>query len=395
MTPGLSRRQLLARAAVAVPVLAGASRLAPYAAAQTPAPTIVKPLPPEWFTRLRHERGDALGRGGRARPARAQRALLRAQPHRDAGDRPAHVAAARVRQRPAPAGRRCSRSATTSSPAAVAQPHRGDRVRRQRPQLLRVPAGHAGDGQRVEARRDRRRALARACRCARCSSAPASRAAPSTCCREGLDAGRRRRTGTCAGRCRSRKALDDVLLAYEMNGATLPPDHGFPVRLVVPGWVGIASIKWLGDHRGRRPPAPLALEHDVLPDDRAVLPARRAAARRAAGQERVRAAVGGAARRRPAGAAARPRRGRAAPRSARSRSAPTAARTGRARTLHGPNEPRAWTRWALDWRPPAPGRYELLARATDRDGRRQPAAVPFNQLGYQFWAVVRHPVVVA
>ena len=42
------------------------------------------------------------------------------------------------------------------------------------------------------------------------------------------------------------KALDDVLLAYEMNGRPLPPDHGFPVRLVVPGWVGIASIKWLG-----------------------------------------------------------------------------------------------------------------------------------------------------
>ena len=42
------------------------------------------------------------------------------------------------------------------------------------------------------------------------------------------------------------KALDDVLLAYEMNGEPLPPDHGFPLRLVVPGWIGIASIKWLG-----------------------------------------------------------------------------------------------------------------------------------------------------
>ena len=42
------------------------------------------------------------------------------------------------------------------------------------------------------------------------------------------------------------KALDDVLVAYEMNGEPLPPDHGCPARLVVPGWVGIASIKWLG-----------------------------------------------------------------------------------------------------------------------------------------------------
>jgi DMSO/TMAO reductase YedYZ molybdopterin-dependent catalytic subunit len=42
------------------------------------------------------------------------------------------------------------------------------------------------------------------------------------------------------------KALDDVLVCWEMNGEPLPPDHGHPVRLVVPGWVGIASIKWLG-----------------------------------------------------------------------------------------------------------------------------------------------------
>lgn len=43
------------------------------------------------------------------------------------------------------------------------------------------------------------------------------------------------------------KALDDVLLAYEMNGDRLPYDHGYPVRVLVPSWVGIASIKWVGD----------------------------------------------------------------------------------------------------------------------------------------------------
>ena len=31
-----------------------------------------------------------------------------------------------------------------------------------------------------------------------------------------------------------------------MNGDVLPPDHGFPVRVVVPGWIGINSIKWVG-----------------------------------------------------------------------------------------------------------------------------------------------------
>jgi sulfane dehydrogenase subunit SoxC len=38
---------------------------------------------------------------------------------------------------------------------------------------------------------------------------------------------------------------DDVLLAYACNGAPLPPQHGFPLRLVVPGWYGMTSVKWL------------------------------------------------------------------------------------------------------------------------------------------------------
>jgi sulfane dehydrogenase subunit SoxC len=37
----------------------------------------------------------------------------------------------------------------------------------------------------------------------------------------------------------------DIVLAYEMNGAELPPQHGYPLRLVVPGWYGMASVKWL------------------------------------------------------------------------------------------------------------------------------------------------------
>jgi DMSO/TMAO reductase YedYZ molybdopterin-dependent catalytic subunit len=41
------------------------------------------------------------------------------------------------------------------------------------------------------------------------------------------------------------KAQDDVLLAYKMNDAELPPEHGFPVRAIVPGWFAVASIKWL------------------------------------------------------------------------------------------------------------------------------------------------------
>jgi DMSO/TMAO reductase YedYZ molybdopterin-dependent catalytic subunit len=38
---------------------------------------------------------------------------------------------------------------------------------------------------------------------------------------------------------------DDVLLAYAINGQPLPPQHGFPLRLVVPGWYGMTHVKWL------------------------------------------------------------------------------------------------------------------------------------------------------
>jgi DMSO/TMAO reductase YedYZ molybdopterin-dependent catalytic subunit len=52
-----------------------------------------------------------------------------------------------------------------------------------------------------------------------------------------------------------REALQrDNLLCYEMNDEPLPPEHGFPVRLIAPGWYGVANVKWLTrievtDHR--------------------------------------------------------------------------------------------------------------------------------------------------
>ena len=38
---------------------------------------------------------------------------------------------------------------------------------------------------------------------------------------------------------------DDIVLAYEMNGQPLLPQHGFPLRLIVPGWYGMTHVKWL------------------------------------------------------------------------------------------------------------------------------------------------------
>jgi len=44
---------------------------------------------------------------------------------------------------------------------------------------------------------------------------------------------------------REQALRDEVLVAWAMNGAPLPPQHGAPLRLVVPGWYGMASVKWL------------------------------------------------------------------------------------------------------------------------------------------------------
>jgi DMSO/TMAO reductase YedYZ molybdopterin-dependent catalytic subunit len=39
----------------------------------------------------------------------------------------------------------------------------------------------------------------------------------------------------------------DVLLAWEQNGARLTPDHGYPLRLIIPGYIGGRMIKWLNE----------------------------------------------------------------------------------------------------------------------------------------------------
>ena len=58
-------------------------------------------------------------------------------------------------------------------------------------------------------------------------------------------------SSTASSRCyeRSLPVADatgpDALLAYVLNGVALPPQHGFPLRLIVPGWYGMTNVKWL------------------------------------------------------------------------------------------------------------------------------------------------------
>lgn len=204
----------------------------------------------------------------------------------------------------------------------------------------------------------------------------------------GLELGKVRRPLSVA------KALDDVLVAYEMNGAPLPPDHGFPVRLVVPGWVGVASIKWLGQIEVSAQPlfSPwntlmYCMVGSDYPDDSPPL----------AGQ-----AVKSALELAPGATVPANERTTLA---GRSWSGTAAIRRVEVSTdkgatwedarLFGPNRAGAWARWRHEFPPRPPGAYEVWARATDENGRTQPATVPFNSFGYSYWAVVRHPIVVA
>ena len=68
------------------------------------------------------------------------------------------------------------------------------------------------------------------------------------------------------------KALDDVLVAYAQNGEALRPGQGYPLRLVVPGWEGNVSVKWLHRVEALDGPAMTRWETarytDLMPDGR-------------------------------------------------------------------------------------------------------------------------------
>ncbi|MFI1398297.1 sulfite oxidase [Streptomyces sp. NPDC020681] len=190
------------------------------------------------------------------------------------------------------------------------------------------------------------------------------------------------------------KALDDVILAYEMNGEPLPYDHGFPVRVIVPSWVGIASIKWLGDIEVSDRPlsSPWTTEFYRL----------FGAAYPAGGSEPLTRQTVKAAFELPLGASVGAGRTHRLTGRAWSASAPVrqveistdgGAHWQRARLRDTPHRG-GWVRWTADWRPHAIGPAELLARTTDRAGNTQPERSVHNTQGYLFDAVVRHPVTV-
>lgn len=192
------------------------------------------------------------------------------------------------------------------------------------------------------------------------------------------------------------KALEQgTLVALRMNGEPLLADHGFPARMVVPGWVGTAWIKWVGQiqvsttalhspyntaeyvligphyRTGNPELGPVITDMPVISllelDRPAVLdPAPRTIYGRAyAGEATVREVAY-----RIDDGPWRPTR------------------------LDGPTEPALWTRFSFDWTP-TPGSHEIRLRASDDRGRSQPDTVPWNHHGYLYNAVTAHPITVA
>jgi DMSO/TMAO reductase YedYZ molybdopterin-dependent catalytic subunit len=168
-----------------------------------------------------------------------------------------------------------------------------------------------------------------------------------------------------------------TLLALEMNGEPLTPEHGAPVRLVVPGWYGMASVKWVtrisaittpfdGYFQSRR----YVYQHrnGVEPVTRMRVKSIIVAPVEESIHEQGAIAVWGWAW---SGGGPIDR-------------VELAVGDGgwTATELDSPVSPHAWTRWQTVVRAERAGRHVLRSRATDSTGATQPEAPEWNQLGY-------------
>jgi DMSO/TMAO reductase YedYZ molybdopterin-dependent catalytic subunit len=189
------------------------------------------------------------------------------------------------------------------------------------------------------------------------------------------------------------KALEDALLVWGADGHDLLPDHGYPIRLLLPGWVGIGSIKWLGslDVSTTEQTSPwntkwYRLTGPSYPPDSPPLTVNpvRSAFELAWGASLVQRRV-------------LPLTGRSwsgAGRIARVDISTDGGTTWDRADIQRGGRREAWAQWGYEWRSPERGDHVVMARATDVAGRQQPLVTPYNDGGYFFDAVVRHPVTV-
>jgi DMSO/TMAO reductase YedYZ molybdopterin-dependent catalytic subunit len=173
----------------------------------------------------------------------------------------------------------------------------------------------------------------------------------------------------------------DALLAYAMNGQPLPVRHGYPLRLVVPGWYAVASVKWLTDIRVTGEPFDgfFQATHYVYEWDRGGR-----AVREAVRENQVRALITrpSAGQELPAGAVIV--RGVAWSGAAPIVRVEVSVADGpwqKARLVGAPAA-HGWQQWESLASGLGPGEASIRARATDLAGRVQPERPEWNRLGY-------------
>ena len=171
----------------------------------------------------------------------------------------------------------------------------------------------------------------------------------------------------------------EILIAYEMNGEPLSPDHGAPFRLIVPNWFGVASVKWLSTitvvtepYEGEFQTSHYMYEWSDRPHEPVSL-------------LRVRARITD-----PAPAAIIPAGSCTVRGKAWSGTGPVTnvdlCFTGEGEwfpaQVDPPADPYQWQDWSFTWQVSKVGRHSLRARATDAAGNVQPDVPPWNRLGY-------------
>ena len=190
----------------------------------------------------------------------------------------------------------------------------------------------------------------------------------------------------------------DALLAYEVNGVPLPPQHGFPLRLVVPGWYGMTSVKWLSritisgerfDGYQMRHSYRLRVEEGDPGEPLSRIAPRSLMVPPGIPEFSTRSRI--------VEAGPCELRGRAWSGEAEIVSVEVSADGGEtwaAATLDAADLGRwAWRSWMFEWDAP-PGEHVLCCRARDAAGNEQPLEAPWNLGGYANNAVQRVSVLV-
>jgi len=174
----------------------------------------------------------------------------------------------------------------------------------------------------------------------------------------------------------------DTLLALRMNGEPLTPSHGYPLRLIVPGWYGVASVKWLTRLEASRVPFHgyfQTVKYTIQRHEngnQVTVPLQDMAVK----SEIVRPFAGealGLGKQRVFGLAWAGEEAVAGV-----EISTDGGKTWHETELLGPSAPYSWTMWEYLWKAEKPGAYEILSRATAASGRAQPTEYDPLYSGY-------------